>query len=85
MITVIGICAGQILDFLENNEGKASIGVLFEKIDAPYVIILMTLGWLAREGHVRVHGADPAKMYGADFLKTNISLQKTSMENHGRS
>ncbi|GEM_PF-4766274 len=84
MVTVIGICAGQILDFLESHEGKASIGVLFEKINSHYVIILMALGWLAREGHVRVHGANPSKMYGADFLKTNISLQKTSKESNGQ-
>lgn len=84
MVTVIGICAGQILNFLENQEGEASIGVLFKKIDAPYVIILMALGWLAREGHVRVHGANLAKMYGEDLLKTNISLQKTSKESNGR-
>lgn len=76
MVTVIGICAGQILDFLENYKTNVSIEVLFEKIDSSYVAILMALGWLAREGHVHIHGVAPSKMYGADFLKTNISLQK---------
>ena len=83
MVTIIGICAGKILDFLENHDGNASIGILFEKINSSYVVILMALGWLAREGYVRIHGTDPSKMYGADVLKINISLQKASEKSSG--
>jgi len=84
MITVIGICSGEILAFLENHRNNASIGILFENIDSSYVVILMTLGWLAREGYVRIHGADSTKMYSTDFLKASVLLQKASKEIDGQ-
>lgn len=51
MITEIGIVAGEIWQFLEK-EQKVLLEELFEKIDRPKELILMSLGWLAREGHV---------------------------------
>jgi hypothetical protein len=84
MITKIGICAGQILSFLEGYKNKVSVGALFEKIDSPYAVILMALGWLAREGYVRIHGADSTKMYSTDFLKASVLLQKASKEIDGQ-
>lgn len=78
MITVIGICSGEILAFLENHKNNASIGILFENIDSSYVVILMTLGWLAREGYVRIDGVDYFGKSGANLLKANISLKKIS-------
>ncbi len=51
MITEIGIVAGEIWRFLEEKE-KVVLEELFEKIDRPKEVTLMSLGWLAREGHV---------------------------------
>lgn len=51
MITRIGIVAGEIWQLLENRE-NAVLFELTENIKEPQEIILMSLGWLAREGHV---------------------------------
>ena len=51
MITEIGIVAGEIWHFLDQN-GEVSLSVLSKGIDRPRDIVLMSLGWLAREGHV---------------------------------
>lgn len=51
MITKIGLGAGDILTFLEKYE-EANLSELVEKIDRPRELLLMSLGWLAREGHV---------------------------------
>lgn len=51
MITEIGIVAGEIWQFLEKKE-RVMLEELFKKIDKSKELILMSLGWLAREGHV---------------------------------
>lgn len=51
MITEIGIVAGDIWHFLDQN-GEVTLSVLVKGIDKPRDNILMSLGWLAREGHV---------------------------------
>ena len=53
MITEIGIVAGDIWHFLEHR-GDAMFSDLVKGIDRPRDNILMSLGWLAREGHVIV-------------------------------
>ena len=53
MITEIGITAGDIWRVLDKKSPSYLKDVLKE-IDAPYDLILMSLGWLAREGHVNV-------------------------------
>ena len=50
MITEIGIVAGEIWHFLDQN-GEVSLSALSKGIDRPRDIVLMSLGWLAREGH----------------------------------
>lgn len=57
MITEIGIVAGDIWHFLDR-EGEAILSQLVEGIDKPRDNILMSLGWLAREGHVIVQQID---------------------------
>ena len=53
MITEIGIVAGEIWHYLDEHDG-----VLFSRvvagIERPKELALMSLGWLAREGHVIV-------------------------------
>jgi len=51
MIIEIGIIAGEIWHFLDQH-GEVNLTALTRGIDRPRDNILMSLGWLAREGHV---------------------------------
>jgi len=51
MITEIGIVAGDIWHFLDQH-GEVALTSLVQGIDKPRDNVLMSLGWLAREGHV---------------------------------
>jgi winged helix-turn-helix protein DUF2582 len=53
MITEIGITAGEIWHFLDKNS-IASIDELIVDLDRSRDLVLMSLGWLAREGHVKL-------------------------------
>ncbi|MBM3249843.1 MAG: hypothetical protein FJZ09_03225 [Candidatus Omnitrophica bacterium] len=53
MITEIGIVAGDIWHFLDQH-GETTLSQLISGIDKPRDNVLMSLGWLAREGHVVV-------------------------------
>jgi hypothetical protein len=54
MITEIGIVAGDIWHFLDQR-GEVTLTDLVRGIDKPRENVLMSLGWLAREGHVILH------------------------------
>lgn len=66
MITQIGIVAGEIWHYLDQY-GEATLPVLAKGIDRPEDIVLMSLGWLAREGHVVLNQAD--KSYRVSLRK----------------
>ncbi|NQU18995.1 winged helix-turn-helix domain-containing protein [bacterium] len=51
MITKIGIVAGEIWHYLDDN-GETMLSDLIKGITRERDIVLMSLGWLAREGHV---------------------------------
>lgn len=53
MITEIGIAAGEIWHFLDKHD-EVALSDLLLGIEKPKEVILMSLGWLAREGHVLV-------------------------------
>jgi hypothetical protein len=55
MIIEIGIVAGDIWHYLDKN-GKVRLSQLITGLDKPKELILMSLGWLAREGHVVLEG-----------------------------
>jgi len=59
MITEIGITAGDIWHYLDEH-GKSSLSRIIKEIDTENERVLMSIGWLAREGHVIVEksGAD---------------------------
>jgi hypothetical protein len=57
MITEIGIIAGDIWHFLDQH-GEVRLPTLTAGIGQPRDVVLMSLGWLAREGHVIVLAAD---------------------------
>jgi hypothetical protein len=53
MITEIGITAGDIWHYLDQH-GKSSLKDVVKGIDADKDRALMSVGWLAREGHIIV-------------------------------
>jgi len=57
MITEIGIVAGEIWHYLDQH-GEVSLSGLGRGIGRPQEIVLMSLGWLAREGHVVLQQID---------------------------
>jgi len=68
MITEIGIVAGEIWHFLDQH-GEVTLSALVKGIDKTRDNILMSLGWLAREGHaVVVYSAGDYKI----FLRKNV-------------
>ncbi len=66
MITEIGIVAGEIWHYLDQH-GEVTLSELSKGIDKSRENILMSLGWLAREGHVLLQRC------GSDYT---ISLRK---------
>ena len=66
MITEIGIVAGDIWHFLDQH-GEVTLNALIQGIDKPRDNVLMSLGWLAREGHVLLQQA------GSEY---RVSLRK---------
>ncbi|MFH1856029.1 MAG: winged helix-turn-helix domain-containing protein [Candidatus Omnitrophota bacterium] len=53
MITEIGIAAGDIWHYLDES-GKVKLSEIAMDINKERDLLLMSLGWLAREGHVKV-------------------------------
>lgn len=51
MITEIGIAAGDIWHYLDEH-GSATLDELVRSIKKDRELLLMSLGWLAREGHI---------------------------------
>lgn len=59
MMTEIGIAAGEIWKYLEDNEKGDTLENIMKNIDKSKDIILMSIGWLAREGHIVLEGEEP--------------------------
>ena len=68
MITKIGIVAGEIWQLLDQNEAM-SIKDIIAKLDRAEFLILMSLGWLSREGHIVLD------MQGDDVGNFKVSLR----------
>ncbi|MBI3324232.1 MAG: winged helix-turn-helix domain-containing protein [Candidatus Omnitrophica bacterium] len=68
MITEIGIVAGDIWHYLDNH-GESLFSDLVKGISRPKELALMSLGWLAREGHVIVK---------QEATEMRVSLRKAS-------
>lgn len=51
MITEIGFTAGDVWHYLDKH-GETYFSKIAKEIDKPKDVIFMSLGWLAREGHV---------------------------------
>lgn len=59
MITQIGIVAGEIWHYLEKSEREDNLDNIIKNIEKPRDVILMSIGWLAREGHIVLKGDAP--------------------------
>lgn len=57
MIIEIGIIAGDIWHYLDEH-GEVTLSELLRGIDKPRDNVLMSIGWLAREGHVLLQQTD---------------------------
>ncbi len=57
MITEIGIVAGEIWHYLDEH-GESRLSAVVKGIERPKELTLMSLGWLAREGHAIVRQED---------------------------
>ena len=57
MITEIGIVAGEIWHYLDHC-GEVTLDALIKGVERPRENVLMSLGWLAREGHVILRQVD---------------------------
>jgi hypothetical protein len=58
MITEIGIVAGEIWHYLDEHH-ESLFSEVASGIERPKELVLMSLGWLAREGHVIVRQEGP--------------------------
>ena len=58
MITKIGIVAGEVWHLLEKKD-KIGLEDIVKSIESPREVVLMSVGWLAREGHVILEGKAP--------------------------
>ncbi len=52
MIMEIGIIAGNIWHYLDENQGAAMFEDMINTLGQSREELIMSLGWLAREGHV---------------------------------
>ncbi|NQT23466.1 MAG: winged helix-turn-helix domain-containing protein [Candidatus Omnitrophica bacterium] len=59
MITMIGIVAGEIWHYLDKSGKSANLKDIIKSVDKDRDMILMSIGWLAREGHLVVEGDKP--------------------------
>jgi hypothetical protein len=54
MITILGIIAGEILSLLENADRAMSVREIVSELEEPQEVVLMTIGWLARQGFISI-------------------------------
>ena len=59
MITQIGIVAGEIWSYLEGHNKEALLADVIGSVGKDRDLVLMSIGWLAREGHVALKGEAP--------------------------
>jgi hypothetical protein len=62
MITQIGIIAGEIWSYLESHDKVDQLDGVINGLSRERDLVLMSIGWLAREGHVVLEGEAPNYM-----------------------
>ncbi|MCM8794539.1 MAG: winged helix-turn-helix domain-containing protein [Candidatus Omnitrophica bacterium] len=59
MITRIGFAAGDVWQYLDNHHNRATqLSKIVASLDHPRDVLLMSVGWLAREGHLILEPRD---------------------------
>jgi Winged helix-turn-helix domain (DUF2582) len=58
MITQIGLTAGDIWEHLDAREECDSLENIIDSLGKDRGLVLMSVGWLAREGHVALEGSN---------------------------
>jgi hypothetical protein len=76
MITRIGIISGEILSLLEDCKTSLSLDQLLRIQDATRDEILMSLGWLAREGFIRMRQVNSNYVLSLNDKKLNKARSK---------
>ena len=59
MITRIGLVAGEIWSYLEKHDKSARMDEIIKDLEKERDMVLMSVGWLAREGHIALQGNGP--------------------------
>lgn len=59
MMTRIGLTAGDIWSYLDHHDREAKLDELKRSLASDRDLLLMSIGWLAREGHVVLEGDGP--------------------------
>jgi hypothetical protein len=59
VITQIGIVAGEIWTYLEKHDKSGKLDDIISELGKERDLILMSIGWLAREGHVSLGEESP--------------------------
>lgn len=59
MITRIGLAAGEIWNYLDSHGGEVSMNDLTSGVSIERDMLLMSIGWLAREGHIVLDVGSP--------------------------
>ncbi len=75
MLDDIGITAGEIWHYLEKHE-EASVGKLTNELKQTERMVLLGIGWLAREGKLNIE-----KRQKATYFMLNIASTSDNREN----
>jgi hypothetical protein len=59
MITEIGIVAGVIWSYLDGRKEPVRMDDVIGQLQKERDLVLMSIGWLAREGHIVLAGESP--------------------------
>lgn len=80
MITKIGIVSGEILMLLDRNARPLSLGDIESRSEESRDLILMSLGWLIREGYIYSEYRDGLLVVSRVIKNSVSALEESSME-----
>ncbi|MBM3241577.1 hypothetical protein FJZ31_35295 [Candidatus Poribacteria bacterium] len=63
MIETIGIAAGEIWKFLDKQEQPITLSTLRKNLSLSSTLLIMGLGWLAREGKINIEMPENSYSY----------------------
>ncbi len=73
MITEIGVVSGEILELLEQRNGFVVFSEIKSVLQESHDMVLMSLGWLLREGHVQVMEDALTAPYHKEDIRADVS------------